>query len=604
MTRQAAPHYVPSGQRRGFWRRLGRIVVVALAVFGGLSIVGNGIGIFLLTRISSTDDLPDGDLILTVDLGAGVEELPTAGPFGLGGPTGLSLPTLVATLNDAATDPRVVAVAVDLGGAALGLGTAEELRLALGEVRLAGKPVYAYATTFGAIGNGTVPYYLASIADEVWMAPAGSVGLIGLMLEQPFFGNAVDWLGLEARVVQREAYKSAAEPMTRDGFSPAARESLQRLVDSFMETIVGAIAHDRGLDLDVVASLVDDPPQEPGQAIFTRLVDALGFRDQMDAEIAAQFPAASTVTYDDYRANRPEHETVAKVALVMAVGLVVDDGVGVPLDEPMVTPSTVGQALVDALEDNSIQAVVLRIDSPGGSYLASDAIWRQVVRLTEAGKPVIASMGDVAASGGYYIAMPADEIVAQAGTLTGSIGVIAGKPVIDEMTARIGITWDRVTVGENAAMFSYASDFTEAQWDAYNATLDRIYQDFVDKAAAGRGMEPDEMQQYAQGRVWSGADALERGLVDRIGGYGTAFDAVRDHLGLPQDAALEVVTLPEQPSALDMLLGLLQAPAPGVVTVMPSPSVAITLPAPAGALVEALTPPVGVLQLPYFRIGG
>jgi protease-4 len=255
----------------------------------------------------------------------------------------------------------------------------------------------------------------------------------------------------------------------------------------------------------------------------------------------------------------PPDGPAATIAYIQALGPVVD-AAGDAFDTESIAPDNIGAALAAALEDDAIDAVVLRIDSPGGTYTGSDAIWREVVRLREAGKPVVASMGSVAASGGYFIAMAADRIVAERGTITGSIGIFAGKVVIDAATRRLGITWDGVQAGANAGMFDWTRPYTPEQWDAINAMLDRLYADFVTKAADGRGMAYDDLEAIAGGRVWTGADALDRGLVDVLGGPAQALAEARALLGLPADAPLEVRIYPRPRSPWEELTVLFEAP--------------------------------------------
>ncbi|MEZ5669462.1 MAG: S49 family peptidase [Alphaproteobacteria bacterium] len=596
-----APRPAPPPRRGGFWRGFGNVVLYGLALFGLTVLVGVVVGIVALSRLGEAPALPEPPYVVTVDLDNGVVErsTPALGPFEADG-EGLAVRPLIEALERAASDPRVAAVAVNAGNAGMSPATAEDVRGALRAVSAAGKPVYAFAPGFGTLQPGTVDYYAVVGASELWMAPSGQLSLTGLAIEAPFIGDALQRLQVEPRFGAREDYKSAIETFTRAGFSGPAREALQAQVDSMAETIADAIADGRGLQSPAVARLIGAVPFGAEAARDAALIDRLGYIDEFVDAVEERHPGATLVDVVAYGAAlEPPDEPAATVAYIQALGPVVDLA-GDAFDTSVVAPDNVGAALVSALNDPTVDAVVLRIDSPGGTVTGADAIWRDVVRLREAGKPVVASMGSVAASGGYYIAMAADRIVAQPGTLTGSIGVFAGKFVIGAATAGLGITWDRVAHGENAGMFGWSEDYTPAQWQALNAMLDRIYDDFVHKAAAGRRMGFDDLEAVAGGRVWSGADAHDRGLVDVLGGPSQALAEVRDLLRLPPDAPLAVRVLPEPRTPLEELLGFLQAPSADV-------SVQIALPpalAPWPEIIDLMRTPDALLRLPPMRIDG
>ncbi len=591
----------PARRRNGFWRTLGGLLLWGFAGLGVLTLCSGVVALVALARLDMTPTLPEGPLVLTVDVEPGVVERAEPGLGLLGGePPGLPVRPLVEALRRAAADPAVEAVTITLGNSPLQLATAEDVRAGIAAVVAAGKPVYAYAAGFGAMSPGTIDYFLASAANEIWLMPSGDLNLIGLSLEAPFVAGTLDAIDVEVQMAAREEYKSAVETFTRSGFSAPARESLQRVVDSMQATINAGIAGGRALDPGAVQTIMDAPPLSAQAALDAGLVDRLGYRDEFLAAIEERHPGAALTGVRTYiAATEPAPSPAATVAWIQATGPVVD-AAGDPYDTAAVAPDNVGFALAAALEDDTVDAVVLRIDSPGGSYTASDEIWRQVVRLREAGKPVVASMGNVAASGGYFIAMAADRIVAQSGTITGSIGVFAGKAVIDAATRHLGITWDRVESAQNAGMFSFTRPYTPAQWQALNATLDRIYRDFVEKAAAGRGMSFAAMEAIAGGRIWSGADALERGLVDALGGPGEALAEVRTLLGLAPDAPLDVRIMPPLRTPLEELLALFEEPEAAV-------SVEIALPPPLAGwpeLLDLLARPDAVLLLPPIRIEG
>lgn len=596
------PEAVAKPRRKGgFWRGLRRLVFWSFATLGFLMFCGGMLALFVVWQTDSGAELPDGPIVLTVDLDEGVVERsnPSLGPFG-GDEGGIPVRPLIDALHAAAADSLVSAVALNLGTTKIGIATAQDVRGAIAAVVASGKPVYAYAASFGAMSPGTVDYYLASAATEIWMAPSGDLNLLGMMLESPFIGNALDELEVDVQLAQREEYKAAVETFTRAGYSGPARESLQRLVDSLRETVAAGISADRGLPLAAIEDAIDAPPFSAEAAQTAALIDRIGYTDEFFTALEERHPddeLASIQTYMD--AIDSAGDPQANVAYIQAIGPVVDQA-GDPFDTSVIAPDNVGLALASALEDPAIDAVILRIDSPGGSYTASDAIWRDVIRLREAGKPVVASMGNVAASGGYYIAMGADRIVAQPTTITGSIGVFAGKFVIDAATRNFGITWDRVAAGTNAGMFSWTDGYTPAQWASLNTTLDRIYQDFVRKAAAGRRMGYDVLEAFARGRVWTGADALDHGLIDALGGPAEALAEVRSLLNLAPDAPLAIRILPPIRSPFEQLMDLLREPSAGM-------AVNIELPAalaPWPEILDFMEQPGAQLRLPPMRIEG
>jgi protease-4 len=483
-------------------------------------------------------------LILELDLTEGVVEGPPADPLGaILSMRKTRLPDVLSGLKRARDDDRVRALIVKIGGHPIGLGTVQELRAAVLEFKRSGKRAIAFSETFGEFGAGTVPYYLASAFDRIYLQPSGDVGLTGISLEQHFVKNALGKLGVEYQLGQRHEYKTAANMFTQDHMTDAHRESTARIAESVTEQIVAGIAEARGLEPKRVQELIDQGPFIGSEAVAAGLVDQLAFRDEVYDEIrAAAGPDAHLLFVSRYAkgtlAKRLPHPGEHAVALIHGAGPI---RLGRSGRSPLpfggggaaMGSDTISAAIRAARRDDKVKAIVFRVDSPGGSYVASDTIWREVVLARESGKPVIVSMGDVAASGGYFVAMAADAIVAQPGTLTGSIGVFGGKPVIRDLLTRVGVTSESVGKGVNAGMFSPTREFSEQQWQRVNAWLDRIYDDFVGKVAQGRGLDRDRAHELARGRVWTGADAKSNGLVDELGSLEDALSLARRKAGLP-----------------------------------------------------------------------
>lgn len=480
-------------------------------------------------------------LVLELDLTEGLSEGPPADP--LSALLSMRKPRLsdvLSGLKRARRDPRVRAVIVKIGGHPLGLAMVQELRAAVVHLRSAGKLTVAFAETFGEFGAGTVPYYLASAFEKVYLQPSGDVGLTGVSLEQRFVRDALAKAGVEYQLGQRHEYKTAANMFTQDHMTEAHRETTARIAESVTEQIVAGIAESRSLDPKRVRELIDQGPFIGVEAVEAGLVDGLKYRDEVYAETVEDDSHLLYVSRYS-KATLPKklpHPGEHVVALVHGTGMI---RLGRSGRSPMggggaMGSDTICAALRTARRDDKVKAIVFRVDSPGGSYVASDAIWREVVLARKAGKPVIVSMGDLAASGGYFVSMAADVIVAQPGTLTGSIGVFGGKPVVGELLDKIGVVTESVNEGVNAGMFSTTREFSDAEWERVNAWLDRVYDDFVGKVAEGRGLDRDRAHELARGRVWTGADAMAGGLVDELGGLEDALELARRRAGLATGA--------------------------------------------------------------------
>ncbi len=499
-----------------------------------------------------------GPLILELDLTDGIAEGPPADPLSaLLTMRRTRLQDLLAGLKRAADDDRVRVLVVKVGGSRIGLAKVQELRAAIGDFRRSGKLAVAWSESFGDFVRGNVPYYLATGFDKIYLQPSGTLGLTGIAVEQVFLRGTLEKLGIDFESAQRHEYKSATEQFTKSGFTGPSREAMARLAESVTEQLVGAIAAGREMPVEHVTELLARGPFLAQQALEARLVDGLLYRDEVYAQARKEAGPDATLLYlQRYQRTQSigdlpkrlgagvqgitpgQHERF--VATVYAHGAIRQgrSGRGGPGGGGMGSDS-VAAALRAAAADEGARAVVLRVNSPGGSYTASDVIWREVVRLRAAGKPVVVSMGDVAASGGYFIAAPADVIVVQPGTITGSIGVFMGKPVLRELFGRAGVTTDSIADGAGAAratMFSSSRPFSEPEWARINEWLDAVYADFTQKVAAGRRMPVERVHELARGRVWTGADAIANGLADEAGGLREAVAIARKRAGLPDDA--------------------------------------------------------------------
>lgn len=472
-----------------------------------------------------------GDCLLELDLARGVGETAPASPIeAIRERHTPTLHAIVEALHDAATDPKIRGLAVHACAPALSPAHAEEVRAAVEAFADADKPVIAWAETYGELTNGVAGYLVATAADEIWLQPTGYLQFTGAAAEAVFLREALDKMSVEPQFDRRHEYKSASEMFTEREISGPYREVLQSLTDSAVETFLAGIARGRGMEADDVRPVVDEGVLSPERARELHLIDRVGYRDEAYASLRERAGADEDTElrfverYDSgFGMSSMTGRGRPVVAIVQAAGPIHlgRSGGPSPLAGRSIGSDSLSAALRGVAEDDKVEAVVLRVDSPGGSAVASDAIHREILRLKEK-KPVVASMGSVAGSGGYFISMPCTEIVSNATTLTGSIGVLAGKQVTQGGLDRLGIHRALVSTGPFAGMLSSQRGFTEQEWDLLSRFLDDVYADFTRKAADDRGMSDEQLEPLARGRVWSGAQAADNGLVDRVGGLSDA----------------------------------------------------------------------------------
>jgi protease IV len=530
-----------------------RFLVGLFAVIGVIAVIGllgvAGLAVTLVKFSGKAETLPDA-IVLTADLGGELPDAADPDPLAkLVGGEKTTLRDVVDALTRAADDTRVKSLYLQIGNDSLGLAKTQELRDAIAAFRAKGKFAVAFADTFGEGGSGTRPYYLATACDEIWLQRLGEVAITGLRSETPFLRGLLDKLGVVADFEHREEYKTAMNSLTESRMTGPQREEVEGVLSSVSAQIDGDIAAARKLSPDKLAALIDRAPLMQDEARQAGLVDRLGYRDEaMQAARAKAGADAKFVSLARYlaAAGRP-HASGSKIALIYGTGMITRGGSGAGgLAGEEFTARAVSRALDAAARDKEVRAILFRIDSPGGSATASETIWREVERARQRGKPVVVSMGDVAASGGYYVAAAADKIVAQPATLTGSIGVLGGKLVFGGLMQKLGITTDAVERGANAGMFSIAENFSPQARERVNAELDEVYAGFKAHVADGRHLTADAVEADAKGRVWTGADAKEKGLVDALGGYETALRLTREAAHLAPDAPVEIVVFPRE----------------------------------------------------------
>jgi protease-4 len=528
-------------KRRTKWVLAAGVVAVAL----GAATVG-GIALLLRGPSSGAPVFSSAGNYLDLRLEGEIPEAPSSdiNSFFERHPT--SLRTVIESLDRGAADSKVTSALVRVSFLDAGWGRVQELRDAILRFRKSGKPAYAYIEFCG-----NKEYYLATACSKVYALPTAILQVAGLSAEVTFFRKSLEKLGIEAQFEGVGKYKNAPNTFTESSFTEPHREQMSALVDSLYGQYVAAMATGRNKTPEEIRGLIDRGPYDAPGALRSVLVDALVYQDELQAKLGG----AARLNPGRYvRGSRGfGFDRRPKVALVYAVGEIMPgESQSSALGGEAAGSETVSGAIRDARTDDDIKAIVLRVDSPGGFGPAADVIRREV-QLAQKVKPVVVSMGDLAASGGYYVTIGSSAIVAEPGTITGSIGVFSGKFSLRGLYDKLGVTKEIVSRGANASLFTSYRPWTAEERAKVRGQNVAFYEDFVRKVAEGRGKSYEEIDAIAQGRVWTGADALQRGLVDRLGGLGDAITIAKEkaHIAKGQDVAL--VTLPPKKGFFEML---------------------------------------------------
>lgn len=552
-------------KRWNFWSIIGRAIRKTCTVIGAMVLIAAIISVFLVSRLTtqSAPSLPN-DIILLFKIENGLTETqvkPTLmDPFPFLQPT---LRHIIDALEVAKNDKRVRGLVLTLDGSSMNIAHVEELRKAVKSFRENGNFAKIYSSSFTDTSGGLTQYYLASAFDEIWMQPVGMVSISGTSMQMPFAKTALDKIGVSAQFFQREEYKSAMENLTNSEISPANQESLQSLLNSLSSKMVLEISSDRQIKGADLKSYIDKALLTGEEALQAKLIDRLDYGDVMLSELrqdATGNPDDEKVQLVDIsryaqqaHARPVSKKTVNNVALIYVVGTIVDSagaGGNAGADE-------ISYTIENATKDKSIEAIVLRVDSPGGSPTASETIRRSIVKAKEKGKKVIVSMGPVAASGGYWISTDADLIVADAGTITGSIGVVMGKFEGSEFFDKVGVNWQGPKYGQNADIWSLHKKFSDAENERMNILIDDAYGAFLSRVAKGRKMTIEQARNVAKGRPWTGEQALANGLVDAIGGLNDALDKTAVLIGKNNKGDLKIIKMPRELNNVERIFQLL-----------------------------------------------
>ena len=536
-----------------------KAVFIILGILGALILVAIIGVVAIWAALRKSEPTIRDNSVLTLRIVGDLPDYSPDDPFKkyFGGPD-QSLTGLVMQFKKAKVDRRIKAILLDVNMSGVGWGKAEEIRDAIADFRSSGKPVYAYLE-FGL----NKEYFIATACDKIFVPPPGELFINGLAADVMFFRGSLDKLGIYPDIYQIGKYKSAGDMFTQKQMTDAHREYINSMLDDLYNRYTTTIAQARKKTPEEVRALIDNAPYNAQQAKDAGLIDEAMYRDEVEKQLKTLLGQKETDTLaavrgGEYRDVSPESLGLNKgerLAVIYATGTIESgSSQNSPSGEQSIGSDTVAKALNDAAADKTIKAIVLRVDSPGGSGLASDIIWRAVEQANQK-KPVVVSMSDVAASGGYYISASAAKIIAQPSTITGSIGVVAGKPVMRGFYDWLGLSNEYVLRGKTAGMFRATEKFSDEERAKFEEWIKTTYyRDFIPKVAKGRSKDPEYVDSVGQGRVWTGAQAKERGLVDDFGGLDKAIEVAKQLAKIPADKGVERVIFPYPTTFLQQLL--------------------------------------------------
>ncbi len=495
----------------------------------------------------------------------------TTGQRGLFGELSANLAALSNRLERAAKDDELDGVVLRIRNPQLGRGKLAELRAAIERIQASGKRVVAQLES-----ATSADFMLAGACDEIVLPESGVIVIPGVRAEVTFYKGLFEKLGMQADMLQVGDFKGAAEPYTRRAMSPKFRQQYQQVIDDLYEQMVATIATDRKLEEARVRELIDIGLFTPREALEAGLIDRVAYGDELEEQLAASLAVDDVRWLTEFGKRKVDNDfsgmlgmmklfemmmgvnksqrssSNKKIAVIYASGMIMPGRSTSSLFGVEVLGSdTLVKAIQQADRDEKVGAIVLRVDSPGGSSLASDLIWRA---LRDCSKPTVASMGDIAASGGYYISMGCDRIFAEPGTLTGSIGVVGGKIAMEGLYDKVGLSTETISRGKNSGVMAGNKPFSDSEREVFEKMLREVYRQFVSKAAEGRKLTVDQLETLAGGRVWTGRQAQQNGLVDQLGTLREAIASARELAGIPAAEKVEILTLPRPTSLFDQLI--------------------------------------------------
>jgi protease-4 len=537
--------------------------------------------VFSVSQIKETAEPPlPAQMVLYLEFTDGFSEIPSSSVVAES--LGLVTPTvheMVDAIDLAVKDDRVKGIMARMDGGSFPPAQSVEVREALKRFRAAGKFTKIYSSSFGESGGGLGRFYLASVFEDRWMQPLGVVAIPGVSAEMPFLRGTLDKIGVKPEFMKRKDYKTAYENLTDKEMSQYNREEISAIISDMRIELTKDISGDLKIPVAAFDRLVNKGLFTSKEALSEKLITTAGYVDVLVEQITEAItgdPESEEEIFVDpkgYLAGMQREQgernmmkgqfmdTNRQIAIVYVTGLIMDTNAGGSApgfgDEGVAAADEIGAALMDAADDETISAVILRVDSPGGSPVASETILRAAEKVQQKGKPVIVSMGSTAASGGYWVAANADRIFATPTTLTGSIGVVGGKFSVAELSGKLGVNWQGVQWGENAGLWGLNKPFSDSEAERMNAMLDQVYDAFLDRVAKGRHMTIDQVDKIAGGRVWSGASAIDVGLVDELGGLEKAEDYTAKLLGAENRFGVDFVVLPKPLTAFEEFMAML-----------------------------------------------
>ncbi len=532
-------------------------LIYAFAIFGLLFILL----LMIVTALLRQDAGVVGDVpsvgILTIDFNDNYPEVRADDLFSeLSETPSTSFFDLVKAINVAALDNRIKAIIGNVNESSLGLSQIQEVRRAIENFRQTGKKAYLYSTGFGSFGGGTSEYYLASAFDEIWMQPNTEAGITGLSFEVPFLKGILSKVGVQAEFYTRYEYKNAAASLLNDKLSSEYKRELEKLGGSVYSVMKKDIVQNRRIDEKLFDKLVNNAPLPAEDALSAGLIDYIGYKPELIEKVVDGTKGKMINVWDYASSFSSGYRKLPTVALVVIEGVIAEgESYANSLKGESVSGAdTVVKQLDEILRNKNVKALVVRVNSPGGSYTASNEIWYAIKRIKEKKKiPVVVTQGNYAASGGYFVSIAGDYIFSEPSSITGSIGVLGGKMVLSGLWNKLGVRWGEVKFGDNAGILSVNHKFSPKEKEIFNRSLDRVYKDFTLKVSEARHIEITKMDKIARGRVWTGIDAAEVGLVDEIGGIEDAIVWAKEKAGIKPTDKFEIVYYPKKKTLSEKL---------------------------------------------------
>lgn len=537
-------------------------LIWAFALFGAFFILLLFALVGMVSSSPTVAEVPD-KAVLTVDFDNSYGEVRDdsllADVSGGGSPAFVDM---LAALETAAFDDRIKAVAGRIHISDFGLARMQELYQMVMTLRHQGKKTYIFAPGFGSFGGGTAEYFLATAFDEITMLPNTEVGLTGVSAEVPFAKGLLDRIGVTPEFYARYEYKGGMASFTDEKASQPFKENMVKMLGSLNFTMFSTINKTRfgNEKSDDVLKLIDKAPFSAEYALKKKLIDRIEYESDWLERIKNEHEA-ETIDLADYVSGVYPLKGKKSIAVMVLEGTISDNVSATALSESEITPAQVLQQVDELSKEENLSGVLVRINSPGGSYNASNEIWHALVKLKETKKiPLYVSMGDYAASGGYFVALAGDKIFAADVTVTGSIGVFGGKFVLENLWKKLNVNWELFDVADNSGILSPNFKFSPIQKKAFEASLDSVYKDFTDKVAKARKIDAKAMDKIARGRIWTGADALQNGLVDELGGLENALLALKNAAGIEKDEPVTLLMYPKPKTFQEKLSEALNMP--------------------------------------------